>query len=377
MSESQSSQEKTEQPTPKKLQQAKEKGQVARSKELGTAFVLIGAAIALLWFGRDLAHALANIMADLYQIERQSLLNQEAMLSAGHIIFSHIASPLASILIFVFIAAIVGNVLLGGVSFSTSAMAPTLNKMSPLKGFARMFGIQALVELTKAIAKFAVVAGFAYVLLTSQFEHILQLSLIELGLAVEEALVILALMFLGLCCGLLFIVMIDAPYQLWDHNRKLKMTKQEVKDEHKDTEGKPEVKSRIKQLQREISQRKMMAEVPTADVVIVNPEHYAVALKYEVAKAKAPFVVAKGTDEIAFKIRQIAKEHEVVIVPSAALARAVYYTTKLNQQIPEGLFTAVAQVLAYVMQLQQYQAGVGERPSEPPSNPKLDDEFVF
>ncbi len=164
-------------------------------------------------------------------------------------------------------------------------------------------------------------------------------------------------------CSLLIVVAIDIPFQIWQHNNQLKMTKQEVKDEYKDTEGKPEVKGRIRMLQREAAQRRMMAEVPQADVIVTNPEHFSVALRYDQTLDKAPVVVAKGSDHMALKIREIAREHQIDIVPAAPLARALFYTTELEQEIPEGLFTAVAQILAYLYQLKQYRKQRGQRPN--------------
>ncbi|GLP94961.1 flagellar biosynthesis protein FlhB [Paraferrimonas sedimenticola] len=366
MAENDSSQEKTEQPTPKRLQQAREKGQVPRSKELGTASVLLAAAIGMVMVGPGLGEALLNVMTRVFQPERDALFDAASTLSIWPMVFSELAKPLLMFVVFLFAAAFAGNTLLGGITFSTKAAMPKLDKMSPLKGFKRMFGIQALVELAKGIAKFLVVAIVAYLLLKFNFDDILSLSAMHLPGNVAEAMGLLLKMFIILCSTMLLIVLIDAPYQLWNHNKQLKMTKQEVKDEYKDTEGKPEVKGRIRQLQREISQRKMMGEVPNADVILVNPEHYAVALKYDVSRAGAPFLLAKGVDQVAFKIREIGNEHDIPIVSSPALARAVYYTTKLNEEIPQGLFTAVAAVLAYVMQLKQYQARRARKPNPLP-----------
>jgi flagellar biosynthetic protein FlhB len=174
---------------------------------------------------------------------------------------------------------------------------------------------------------------------------------------------------------MLLIVIIDVPFQIWNHNKQLKMTKQEVKDEYKDTEGKPEVKGRIRQMQQEMAQRRMMTEVPNADVIVVNPEHYAVAVKYDVSRSSAPFLIAKGVDDVAFRIREIAREHNVAIVSAPPLARAIYHTTKVDQQVPEGLFTAVAQVLAYVFQLRQYQKGKGRRPKPIPLKQPIPDDL--
>ena len=229
-----------------------------------------------------------------------------------------------------------------------------------------MFGMQAVVELLKSIGKFAVIATLAWTLLTFYFPRILALSQTSFPLNVIEALDILLWIFILLCCSLLLIAAVDAPYQIFKHNKELKMTLQEVKDEHKNIEGKPEVKGRQRQLQREVSQRRMMQDVPEADVIVTNPTHFSVALKYDVNGSSAPTVVAKGGDHMAFRIREVARENEVSIVSSPALARAIYHTTEISEPIPDGLFAAVAQVLAYVYQLEQFKKRKGRRPTKLP-----------
>ncbi|MDR8524457.1 flagellar biosynthesis protein FlhB [Shewanella fidelis] len=375
MSENDSSQEKTEEATSRKLQQAKEKGQVARSKELGTSAVLIAASVGLLMTGPDIAQALHNIMTKLFTLSRDDIFDTNQMMNVWAMVGTELAVPILGFILFLALIAFAGNVALGGMSFSTKAFMPKASKMSPVAGFKRMFGVQALVELTKGIAKFSVVAITAYLLLTIYINDILLLSQEHFPGNIYHAMEIMIWIFILLCASTFLIVVIDVPFQVWNHAKQLKMTKQEVKDEYKDTEGKPEVKGRIRQLQHEMSQRRMMGEVPNADVIVVNPEHYAVAVKYDAAKSTAPFVVAKGVDEVAFKIREIAREHDVAIVSAPPLARAIFHTTKIDQEIPEGLFTAVAQVLAYVFQLRQYQKGKGRRPTPIPVKQPIPDEL--
>jgi flagellar biosynthetic protein FlhB len=252
--------------------------------------------------------------------------------------------------------------MLGGISFSFDAMAPKASRLSPLAGFKRMFGVQAAVELVKSILKFFVVCIVAFFLLSSLFNEILLLSLENIPINFKHAVTMLLWMFLALACSIGIIVAIDAPYQVWNHNKELKMTKQEVKDEHKNTEGSPEIKGRIKQTQYEMSQRRMMGEVPNSDVVITNPTHYAVALRYDADQGGVPILVAKGVDEMAMHIRTIAKEHEVAIIPSPALARSLFYTCEINEDIPEELFAAVAQVLAFIFQLNEHKKGRAKKP---------------
>ncbi len=372
-----SSGERSEEPTGRRLEQAREKGQVARSKELGTAAVLLSAATGLYMLGPGLAKALANIFERVLTMDRAEIFDTNHMFNVWGIVGTEIAWPVLKIMLLIVVVAFIGNIVLGGMNFSTQAMMPKASKMSPIAGFKRMFGTHAVVELTKGIGKFSVVAIAAYLLLNHYFNDILQLSADHLPANVFHALDLLVWMFILLCSSVLLIVVIDVPFQIWNHNKQLKMTKQEVKDEYKDTEGKPEVKGRVRQMQRELAQRRMMAEVPSADVIVVNPEHYAVAVKYDAKRSAAPFVVAKGVDEVAFKIREIARAHNIAIVSAPPLARAIYHTTKLDQQIPDGLFTAVAQVLAYVFQLRQYQKGRGRKPIPIPLNQPIPDELKY
>jgi flagellar biosynthesis protein FlhB len=370
-------QERTEEPTGRRLEQAREKGQVARSKELGTSAVLMAAAVGLAMMGGELATALLNVMEAMFTLDRTQVFDTNTMFNAWGAVGSELMWPMLKFLLFLALVAFIGNIVLGGLSFSGQAIMPKGTKMNPVNGLKRMFGVQALVELAKGIAKFSVVAISAYLLLSFYFDDILMLSGDHLPGNVFHALDLLTWMFILLCSSTLIIVVIDVPFQIWNHNKQLKMTKQEVKDEYKDTEGKPEVKGRIRQLQREMAQRRMMAEVPNADVIVVNPEHYAVAIKYDVKRSAAPFVVAKGVDDVAFKIREIAREHDVAIVSAPPLARAIYHTTKLDQQVPEGLFTAVAQVLAYVYQLRQYQKGRGRKPVPLPREQPIPDDLKY
>lgn len=372
-----SSDERTEEPTGRRLEQARTKGQIARSKELGTAAVLISAACGFYMLGPSLAISLTRVFEIVFTMDRAQIFDTNEMFKVWGVVASEIAWPMAKIMLLIVVVAFIGNVSLGGINFSTQAMMPKASKMSPLAGFKRMFGVQALVELTKGIAKFSVVAFSAYFLLSFYFNDIMLLSSDHLPGNVYHALDLLVWMFILLCSSILFIVVIDVPFQIWNHNKQLKMTKQEVKDEYKDTEGKPEVKGHIRQMQRELAQRRMMAEVPNADVIVVNPEHFAVAIKYDVQRSAAPFVIAKGVDDVAFKIREIARTHNIAIVSAPPLARAIYHTTKLDQQIPEGLFTAVAQILAYVFQLRQYQKGRGRKPIPVPLNQPIPDELKY
>ncbi|MDM5138915.1 flagellar biosynthesis protein FlhB [Aeromonas bestiarum] len=357
-------QERTEQPTGKRLQQAREKGQIARSKELGTASVLLAAVFGLLMVKESLAGAMVKILTMGFTLDRDQAFDPNAMGAMVPALLRELLHPLGLLFMLVAIAAFVGNTLMGGMNFSSEAMLPKWSKLSPLNGLKRMFGVQSLVELIKSIAKVVFITLFAWWMLSSQFNHLLNLSLEGYPGGIIDALDLLLWMLIILCCALIPIVAIDVPFQQWNHMRQLKMTKQEVKDEFKDSEGKPEVKGRIRRLQMEMAMRRMMGDVPKADVVITNPTHYSVALKYDTAKpGAAPKVVAKGTDEIAMKIREIAREYEIPIMPSPGLTRAIFHSTEIGHEIPEGLFAAVAQVLAYVYQLKKFRRGRGRRPN--------------
>jgi flagellar biosynthesis protein FlhB len=355
-------QERTEDATSRRLDQAREKGQVARSKELASVSVLVIGSISLMWFGDALARALYGVMERLFHLSREEIFDTSRLFdivlgSLGTLLF-----PLFLILITLFIAALLGAAGVGGISFSLEAALPKLSKMNPLSGLKRMVGMQSWIELVKSILKVTLVAGMAVYLIQSSKQDLIQLSLDAYPQNIFHALSVLLNFVFLISCSLLVVVAIDIPFQIWQHANQLKMTKQEVKDEYKETEGKPEVKGRIRMLQREAAQRRMMSDVPQADVIITNPEHFSVALRYQQGKDKAPMVVAKGVDHIAMKIREVAREHNIMIVPAPALARALYHTTELEQEIPDSLFIAVAQVLAYVFQLKQYRRRGGQRP---------------
>ena len=369
--------EKTEEPTAKKLTDARKKGQIARSKDLGTMFVLVGSAFAMMLMGNSLVGALSAMMKRLFSLSRREAMDVHA---STNVIFSGVSGiifPMLTIFFIIMIAAFIGNTMLGGMAFSWEAMAPKASRLSPLAGFKRMFGVQAAVELLKSILKFFVVFFVAFSLLSGLFEQILGLSLEAIPTNFGHAVNMLLWMFLALALSIGIIVVIDAPYQVWNHTRQLKMTKQEIKDEFKSTEGNPEIKGRIKQTQYEMSQRRMMSEVPNSDVVITNPTHYSIALKYDPAAGGAPVLVAKGLDEMAMHIRTIAKENGVEIIQSAALARSLYYTSEIDQDIPEELYAAVAQVLAFIFQLSEHRKGRAKRPTPVAKNLPIPEEFKY
>jgi flagellar biosynthetic protein FlhB len=329
---------------------------------------LISAALSLLIFGDRLAFELSVMMKRGFTFERSVLFSPEYMWIHLSAISKGLAMPMFIILLMLFVISILGSSLLGGMLFSTKAMMPKWSRLSPKAGIKRMLGMQAWVELLKSILKVLVVIGMVWWILGVTFERILHLSVTPLPGSVFEALDMLIWMFLLLCCSMLLIVVIDVPYQIHKHSEELKMTKQEVKDEYRNSEGKPEVKQRIRQLQYEASQRKMMGDVPDADVIVTNPTHYSVAIKYDQLGARAPYIVAKGIDFMALKIREVGREYEVPVMQSPPLCRAIYHTTEIGDEVPEELFVAIAQVLAYIYQLDQFRKGKSGRPKALPND---------
>ncbi|XLX38824.1 flagellar biosynthesis protein FlhB [Ectopseudomonas mendocina] len=369
MAESESGADKSEEPTGKRLEESRKKGQIARSKELNTLAVTLTGTVALIVFGAYMGNVLMDIMRGNFSLPRDVLMSERSM--ALYLLASGKEALLAvqPFLIALLIASVAGPIALGGWLFSAEALQPKASRMNPLAGLKRMFSVQALVELVKALAKFLVILAVALVVLAIDQDDLLAIANEPVEPAILHSVRVVGWSAFWLSCGLILIAAVDVPFQLWSHKQKLMMTKQEVRDEYKDTEGKPEVKGRIRQLQREMAERRMMQAVPQADVVITNPTHFAVALKYDPEKGGAPMLLAKGGDFLALKIREIAQEHQVMVLESPALARAVYYSTELDQEIPAGLYLAVAQVLAYVYQLRQYKAGKGKRPGPLPDLP--------
>jgi flagellar biosynthetic protein FlhB len=362
MAESESGQDKTEDPTDKRKKDSRDKGEVARSKELNTLAIMLVGASALLIFGGALAQDMMELMRINFSLPREVIMDQKSM--ANYLLHSGQIGlwAIQPIMISLVLAAIIGPISLGGWLFAFSSMAPKFSRMNPLSGLKRMFSTKALVELIKAFAKFIIVLFVALAVLSSDIDDLQRIAHEPLEMAIIHSLQVVGWSTLWMACGLIIIAAVDVPVQLWESHKKLLMTKQEVRDEHKDQEGRPEVKQRIRQLQREMSQRKMMAAVPDADVVITNPTHYAVALKYDPEKGGAPMLLAKGSDFTALKIREIAVANDILLLESPELARSIFYSTDLDQEIPAGLYLAVAQVLAYVYQIRQYRAGKGKRP---------------
>ncbi|MDF1642818.1 MAG: flagellar biosynthesis protein FlhB [Pseudomonadales bacterium] len=370
-------QEKTEDATPRRLEKAREEGQVVRSKELNTTAILLAGAFGLMMFGSPIAVALENVLRYNFVLDRAAIFDDRAMLlHLGHSIQS-VATTLAPIGILLMAAAILGPIALGGWNFSVKALAPKANRINPGSGLKRMFSANSMMELVKAIAKFILVLGISLMVLNANQYELMGLNKEGVIPAMAHTVYLLSWSFIFLCSSLILITVMDIPFQIKDHANKLKMTMQQVKDEMKDSEGKPEVKGRIRQLQREMAQGRMMDNVPDADVIITNPTHYAVALKYDPDNMEAPLLIAKGADLVAARIRELGAEHKIPVLSFPPLARAVYHSTEVEEEIPVSLYVAVAQVLAYVFQLRTYRKERTNKPVMPVDLPVPDEsEFI-
>ena len=354
--------EKTEPATPKKLEKAREDGQVARSPEL-TTFILLLVAAGGVWFmGSSLMGQLLAVMRNGLRLERELAFDSQLMLPrlAQQVFDASLA--LLPLFLFLTVAALAAPMLMSGWLFSAKALQPDFKRINPMSGLGRMFSKRSLVELIKALSKALVIGGVGTLILWHSRDAVLSLVSQSVEIGITSMGHLLGLSFFIIAGSMLLIVLIEVPFQIWDHAEQLKMTKEEVRKEMKETEGDPYVKARIRSLQREAARKRMMAEIPKADVIITNPTHYAVALRYQDAAMRAPKVVAKGSHLLAGRIRELAQQHQIPILESPRLARALYHHTELGDEIPETLYTAVAEVLAYVFQLRRYREYGGAVP---------------
>ena len=354
--------EKTEQATPLRIQKAREEGQVARSQELTTFTLLLTAAAGMIFMGNHLMNDLLIIMQEGMRMERELAFQPDLMVNRFYELAIEGLWALVPLLILLTVAAFFAPMLLSGWLISSKALVPDFKRLNPATGFGRIFSMHGLTELFKAIAKTIVVGGVATLVIWSNKESVLSLIAIPVDSGITRTGELLVLSFLFIVAAMILIVAIDVPFQLWSHAKKLRMTKEEIKREVKESEGDPLVKGRIRSLQREAARRRMMSAVPEADVIVTNPTHYSVALRYKGNSMRAPVVVAKGVHLLAARIRELGEAHRVPILEAPPLARALYHHTDLDQEIPEKLYTAVAEVLAYVFQLKRYQDFGGDMP---------------
>ncbi len=360
--------ERTEQATPKRLEEARKRGQVPRSLELSMAAVCIAASTAIYALGAGTAGKFAELM-------RGSLTLSPAQAMGEGVIWPTLMDAgLRALLIILpilgatFVAALAAPLAIGGWNFSAEALTPKFSRLNPASGLGRVFSARGSVELVKGLAKVAVVSVIAWVLLKGMTPQMMGLSSEPLEGAIGHAAALAGYALLVLCFGLVAIAAFDVPFQLWQHSRDLKMTREEVKEEYKESEGSPETRGRIREAQRALARGRMMQEVPTADVVVTNPTHFAVALRYDESRMRAPVVVAKGTDLLAARIREIAVQNGVPLLAAPPLARALYRNVELGHEVPAALYATVAQVLTYVYQLK---AAV-VRGAKPPPAPIID-----
>ncbi len=371
MAENEDGQERTEEASANKLADAKKNGQVPRSKELATMAVTVSGAVTLLAVGGSVADGMLNLMRR--GLSTDYLVRSEQIDLPGKF-YELLLSGLVVIwplLLVAIIAAILANTIMGGWTFNLSAK---LDRLDPIKGMAKVFSVRSLGELAKAIMKMSFIGFAAWLLLKMLASDILALGIQDPAEAIVNSSSLLGWFFLYVSLPLVVIAAIDVPWQMWNYKKELRMTKQEVKDEFKESDGRPEVKAKLREMQQAAANRRMMEKVPTADVVITNPTHFAVALKYDEANMRAPTLVAKGADVLAAKIREVAGENGVAIVESPRLARAVYASVDLDAEIPGGLYVAVAQILTYVYQLRSWQTMGGDFPEAP--KPQVDDVYL-
>ncbi|HXS87846.1 MAG TPA: flagellar biosynthesis protein FlhB [Steroidobacteraceae bacterium] len=358
-------QERTEQATPKRLEDARRKGQIPRSRELSAAAVTLVGGAALYMLGGQITGQMAEMMRRGLALSRDEATDSTFMLPA----LSNAAADglwlSMPVLGLITLAAIIAPLALGGWSFAGQAMMPQFSRLNPLEGIKRMFAMRSLVELAKAMAKFGVVAVIATIVLWNDAPALMGLGREPLQQAIGHAIQLSGKALLVISAGLLIIAGIDVPYQLWQYAKQMRMSRQEIREEYKESEGSPEVKGRIRQLQQEVARRRMMQEVPKADVIVTNPTHFAVALKYDEKRMRAPIVVAKGVDVIAAKIREVAGENAVPIFEAPPLARVLYRNVDIGDEIPATLYIAVAQILTYVFQLKVAKRAGQQPPPKP------------
>ena len=365
-------QERTERPTPKRIEKARKEGQVPRSPELSAAAVLLVAGGSLRFLGPSLGATLAGVMRSSLALGRAQAFDPGLALSSMGEELLRAGRACAPVLGLTLVAALAAPLALGGWNLSPGALAPDFTRLDPIAGFGRLFSARGAVELGKAFGKFLVVATAAVWVLRSESARLLGLGAEPLSAAIADAAGLASRALLTVSVGLAVIAAIDVPWQLWQYSKKLGMTREEIREELRESEGSPEMRGRIRRVQREMARRRMMHEVPKADVVVVNPTHFAVALRYEERRMRAPLVVAKGSDLIAARIREIATGHAVPIFEAPPLARALHQSVEIGSEIPASLYVAVAQVLTYIYQLKAARSWGGRAPEPPVIDPGID-----
>ncbi|NYT87077.1 flagellar biosynthesis protein FlhB [Pollutimonas harenae] len=361
--------EKTEPASPRRLEKAREEGQVARSRELNT-FLLLAAGVATLWLsGASLYEGLTDILRTGLWFDLRVGHDTDVMLAVAFASALQAVMKLLPLFAVLVVVAILASVALGGFLLSGKALEPKFERLNPIKGVGRMFSAQTLVELIKTLAKASVIGIVAVMVMSHYLDQMISLMHATVSEALTRGMGLVALCCALIVGGLILIVLIDAPWQIYSHYKKMRMSREDVKQEHKESDGDPHVKGRIRQQQRAMARRRMMSEVPGADVIVTNPTHYAVALAYKEGQVGAPRVVAKGSGLVAARIRELAQEHKVPMLSAPPLARALHHHVELGQEIPGDLYAAVAEVLAWVFQLRSWNSGMGAEPVRPAGLP--------
>jgi flagellar biosynthesis protein FlhB len=361
--------EKTEPASPRRLEKAREEGNVARSRELVT-FVLLATAVAGLWItAESVGNTLRGGLRHGLHFDRAAGFDTSHMLTQAALIATQALIALAPLAGMVMLAALVAPMMLGGWLFSTKAIGFKFDKLDPIAGIGRLFSAQSLAELVKALAKSLLIGGVAWLVIMADMDKVTAMMAQSERAALPQMIMLVAHHCALITAALLLIALIDVPFQLWSYYRKLRMSREDLRQEHKESEGDPHIKAQIRRQQQQMARRRMMSEVPKADIVVTNPTHFAVALKYVDNDMRAPRVVAKGTDAVAERIREIARENKVAILEAPPLTRALYKHTRLGDEIPTGLYTAVAEVLAWVYQLKRWKSEGGDAPRTPSDLP--------
>lgn len=361
--------EKTEPASPRRLEKAREEGQVARSRELGT-FVMLVTGLGCLWASGDLmAGHLGSALRNGLQFERASAFDASHMMAQAGSALVHALQALAPLLAAMMVAALVAPMLLGGWLLSGQSLLPKFSKLNPVAGLGRMFSIETLAELIKTLVKSLLIGSIAWWVISRNLPVIMGLTSEPVHEALAHTLQLVAKTCMLIIGSLLLVAGIDVPYQLWSHHKKLRMSREDLRQEQKESDGDPQVKAQIRRQQQQMAKRRMMAEVPKADIIITNPTHFAVALKYSDTDMRAPRVIAKGTDLVALRIRELAKEHHIPVLEAPPLTRALYRHTRLDAEIPVALYAAVAEVLAWAYQLNRHATEGGALPPMPRNLP--------
>jgi flagellar biosynthetic protein FlhB len=361
--------EKTEPASPRRLEKAHEEGQIARSRELVT-FVMLSTGLGCLWVTGDMMSShLGSALRNGLQFERAAAFDASQMLVQSASVVLHALQALVPLLAAMLVAALVAPMLLGGWLLSGKSLSPKFSKLNPIAGIGRMFSTETLAELVKTIVKSLLVGGIAWWVISGNLQTIMALMSEPVHEALAHTLRLVASSCALIIGSLLLVAAIDVPYQLWSHQKKLRMSREDLRQEQKESDGDPQVKAQIRRQQQQMAKRRMMAEVPKADIIVTNPTHFAVALKYSDKDMRAPRVIAKGTDLVALRIRELAQEHNIPVLEAPPLTRALYRHTALGAEIPVDLYAAVAEVLAWAYQLHRQTTEGGVLPPLPKNLP--------